>query len=153
MSKMWLAILAFVVAGTIAPVANACRVFRSPEQRISDIYTRQPGIQIALVSIVDARHLSNDMVREVNRIFPDSYLPWRATASVSKLIVGDESPELMIFDRGQSNCDDGTKKPDPGEQWVVYYVSNGSIGMADVLESYPLSVARRADPRLTEKLR
>lgn len=153
MSKVWLAILAFVVAGTIAPVANACRVFRSPEQRISDIYTRQPDIQIALVSIVEARHLSNDMVREVNRIFPGSYLPWRATALVSKLIVGDESPELMIFDRGQSNCDDRTKKPNPGDHWVVYYISDHSIAEAEILESYPLNTALRADHRLTERLR
>jgi hypothetical protein len=155
MSKIWLAILAFVVAGTIAPVANACRVFRSPEQRISDIYTRQPDIRIALVRIAEARHLSNDMVREINRIFPDSQMPWRATASVSKLIVGDESPELVIFDRGWGSaaCDDGTKKPDPGDQWVVYYISDHSIAEAKVLASYPLGAALRADSRLTEKLR
>ena len=150
-----MAILALFVAGMIAPSANACRVVRSPEQRISDIYISRPDIRVAQVSIIEARHLSNDMVREVNRVFPDSLMPWRATASVSELIVGDESPELLIFDRGWGSpaCDDSTKKPDPGDRWVVYFISAHSIAEADVLESYPLSIARRADPRLIEKLR
>lgn len=155
MGKIWVAILTLVVAGTSAPAANACRVFRSPEQRISDIYTRQPEIRVALVNIVQARHLSNEMVRKINRMFPDSQMPWRATASVSQLLVGDESPELVIFDRGWGSaaCDDGTKKPDPGDQWVVYYVSDHSIAEAEVLESYPFNTALRADPGLTERLR
>ncbi|WP_168377338.1 hypothetical protein [Sphingomonas sp. Leaf343] len=130
--------------------AQACRVFRSPEQRIEDVYAQRSDIRVALVSITDARHLSNQVIQKLQRLHPNYQAPWRVTASVAKMIVGDGSPELVVFDRGWGggSCDDGTAMPRRGDHWVVYYTSDTPIGPAQVLESYPLSIASRIDPRL-----
>lgn len=106
-------------------------------------------MQVALVRISEARHLTFPVSRELRRRTPGYEDPWRATAFVTRLLVGQQSPELVIFDRGwgSSACDDGTSMPRKGDKWVVYYVS-GDHGEADVLETYPLHVAMRADVRL-----
>lgn len=120
-----------------APSARACRVFTSPEQRISAAYARHSELRVAVVRVIEARHLETWTVREMGRLHSDYEAPWRTAARVTKLIVGAESPELLVFDRnhGSAACDDGTTMPKAGDQWVVYYVSDHPIGAANVLES------------------
>ena len=133
-----------------ASPAQACRIFRSPEQRIRDTYAGRADLRVALVQITEARHLSNPMVQKMQRLFPKYEAPWRVTASVVKILVSEGSPELIAFDRGWGSaaCDDGTPMPRRGDRWVVYYTSAASIGTPQILESYPLKVALRADLRL-----
>jgi len=145
-----IAIIVFVSTSLSAQVAQACRVMRSPEQRIEDGYRTHPDLKVAFVRIGAARHLSNDMIRKLHNLYRDYESPWRATASVTKVVIGQGSPELIVFDRnwGSAACDDGTPMPSRGDPWVVYYTSDHLIDAATVLESYPLAAALKADPRL-----
>jgi hypothetical protein len=127
--------------------AHACRIYRPPSQRISSVYVNYTDIQVATVEIIAAQHLTSAVVRGIQARYPD-YKPWRVAARVTEMISGDASPELVVFDRGQSSCDDGTKIPHEGEKWVIYYKPN-HLGQADeIVESYPLAVAIAADPRV-----
>lgn len=121
---------------------------RSPQQRIADAYASHPDLKVAIVRVTDARHFSTAMIREAKTRLPDFEPPWRATASVVKMIVGDVSPELLAFDRKWTSCDEGTPKPRRGDEWVVYYNSDSVVGMPNIVESYPLMEARKADSRL-----
>lgn len=133
------------------PSAEACRVFRSPEQRIADVYARDAKLRVALVRITEARHLTFPRSQELRRHIRDYEDPWRATAVVVRILVGEQSPELVIFDRGwgSSACDDGTKKPRRGDEWIVYY-SPGLHGEAEVLETFPAEIAMQTDTRLRD---
>jgi len=135
--------------------AQACRVFRSPEQRIKAAYAGHADLRVALVRITDARHLYHPIIQKLQRLNAKYEAPWRVTASVIKMIVSDGSPELLAFDRGWGSgaCDDGTAMPRRGDRWVVYYTSTSSIGAAQVLESYPLASASLVDSRLRENVR
>ena len=135
--------------------AQACRVFRSPEQRIKAAYAGHADLRVALARITDARHLYHPIIQKLQRLNAKYEAPWRVTASVIKMIVGDGSPELLAFDRGWGSgaCDDGTAMPRRGDLWVVYYTSASSIGAAQVLESYPLASASLVDSRLRENVR
>lgn len=148
--EMTLALYAALAALGFALPAQACRVFRSPEQRIEDVYAQRSDIKVALVSITDAHHLSNQVIQKQQELDANYQAPWRVTARVAKMIVGDGSPELVVFDRGWGggSCDDGTAMPRQGDRWVIYYTSDNPIGPAQVLESYPLPIASRIDPRL-----
>ncbi len=121
---------------------------RSPQQRIADAYASHPDLKVAIVRVTDARYFSTDMIRKTKARLPDFEPPWRATASVVKMIIGDVSPELVAFDRKWTSCDEDTPKPRRGDEWVVYYKSESVIGMPDVVESYPLTEAREADAHL-----
>lgn len=150
MRRIVLPAIALSAALMIAPSAQACRAIKTPDQRIGEAYAREAELRVALVTITEARHLENAVVRELQRLHSNYEAPWRATASVSEVIVGTDSPALVVFDRnwGPGSCDDGTTMPQPGDRWVVYHVSDHSISAAKVLESYPAAVAVLADPRL-----
>lgn len=140
-----------VVCASLLPVtpAQACRVMRSPEQRIADVRAKNPEIRVALVRITDAQSRPFPMSAALHKRWPKDYQdPWRAVGTVERLLTGQWSPELVMFDRGMGSaaCDDGTPKPRKGDKWVVYL--NGDLGDAAVLETYPLAVAERADPTL-----
>ena len=147
-TSLWL----YAALAASAEPALACRIFQPPEQRIRDAYARNAELQVALVHVTEARHLSFPMRPELR--IPDDEMPWRVTASVNRLIVGNQSPELLVFDRGwgEAACDDGTMMPRTNDAWVVYYLRSPT-GQADVLLSYPLQVALGVDPRLPRTLR
>lgn len=148
MNRLSVTACAAVIIIECAPTAEACRPLKSPTQRIQEAYAKHSDLRVALVTIDQARHLMNPMLRAAKKTNPDFEGPWRATASVFKLVLGDESPELLIFDRNDDSCDDGTTMPNAGDQWVIYYTSDHPIGFATVLESYPINVARRVDARV-----
>jgi hypothetical protein len=154
MKKRSVSIGAVLATFAASPSAEACRVFRSPEQRIAETYTKGTELRVALVRIAEARHLTFPMSQELRRRIPGYEDPWRATASVTRMLAGEQSPELVIFDRGwgSSACDDGTKMPRKGDEWVVYYVP-GRHGEAEVLETYPREIAMHADARLRSIVR
>ncbi len=143
-----IALCGFLAACHLIPAAEACRVMRSPEQRIADAYASNPKLKIAVVRVTDARHFSSDTIREAQARLPDFEPPWRATAAVVRMIVGDVSPELIMFDRQWTSCTVSTPKPRAGEDWVVYYNSDAPFGLPEVVESHSLADALRADPRL-----
>lgn len=134
------------------PAAQACRVALSPEARIVGAYAQNAKLQVAVVRITEARHLSFPISRELRRANPKYEDPWRVTASVTRMVTGQLSPELITFDRGwgAAACDDGTAMPEKGDAWVVYYLADEQ-GRANVLHSYPMSVALRSDLRLRDQ--
>jgi hypothetical protein len=144
---------ALVLSAVVIQPAQACRVMLPAERRIESFYQAHTDLQVAIVSIADARHLSNDIIRKLHSLHRGYEAPWRATALVTKMLVGRESPELVMFDRnwGSAACDDGTTMPRRGDKWIIYYTTASSIGMPIVLDSYPLSIALKADQRLRER--
>jgi hypothetical protein len=154
MRQMIICALAMIAAATFSSPARACRVMQSTQQRISDLYSETKGIQVALIRIVEARHLSFPMMRKFPERFRSEEAPWRAAAIVTQVIFGEETPEILVFDRGWGSaaCDDGTALPKRGDMWVAYYRS-GAKGEAEVVATYPLRLARVADPRLRTKVR
>ena len=145
-----IAVCGLLAACHLIPAADACRVMRSPEQRIADAHAAHPNLKVAVVRITDARHFSTDMIREAQSRLRDFEPPWRATAAVVRMIVGEVSPELLAFDRQWTSCAVSTPIPRRGDDWVVYYNSETVLGMPDVVESYSLGEARKADPRLLQ---
>ncbi len=130
----------------------------SPEQRVENAYSKHPDLRVAVVSVTESRHLTSPvkgMEQTLRRLDTRYEAPWRATAAVKKIIVGQGSPELLVFDRGwgAAACDDGTTMPRRGDKWVVYYTSSSSTGTANVLESYPLATASRIDATLRDYVR
>lgn len=136
--------------GVLTPSANACRVLQTPEKRIADAYAAEAELRVALVTVTEARHLSNPMTRRMQALFESYEAPWRVTASINQTVHGGDSPELVVFDRGwgAAACDDETPMPRPGDRWVIYYVADHEIGATKVILSYPLDTAKRVDPRL-----
>ncbi len=127
--------------------AVACRIHLPTGQRIANAYLHAPSIHVAVVTIDRTRRLSIAALRA--RSVPESRLPWRASATVSRMVVGGQSPEIVVFDRGVSSCDDGDEPmPDAGALWVLYYTPSDRMGVAEVIESYPLTVAMQNDSRL-----
>jgi hypothetical protein len=145
-------VAASVAAVALPQSAHACRVFLTPKQRIANAYADNAELQVAIVRITGARHLS--FPQPSSGIARKGEAPWRATASVTKILVGDRSPELVVFDRnwGRSTCDDGTTMPKEGNEWVVYYLSTYQ-GRVNILESYPSNVAKSGDIRLSGNVR
>lgn len=125
---------------------------QSAQQRIFQVYSETKDVQVALVRIIEARHLSFPMMKKFPERFRSEEAPWRAAAVVERVILGEETPEILVFDRGWGSaaCDDGTAMPNRGEMWVAYYQSTLS-GEAKVIATYPLLVAQTADPRLRIK--
>jgi hypothetical protein len=102
---------------------------------------------VALVEIIDARHIESNNIHRVQGRYP-YYKPWRVAGSVIKMLSDGASPELVLFDRGWSSCDDRRKIPHKGEKWMIYYTSSQLDQADNIVESYPLAVAKQADPRL-----
>ncbi len=78
--------------------------------------------------------------------------PWNGTVQLKRVVRGNTEAGRFVIGRtgSSSECDDGTKAPASGDLWVVYLRTEG--GKDIVLLSYPLSVAREADPRLRHAL-
>jgi hypothetical protein len=92
----------------------------------------------------------------------DRFMSWEATAHAEQVLRG--STELRVFEFGRVKspgaCDDGLGLPNVGEIWVLYvhnldhpeirdWVSSG-FGQL-VRDSFPISIARDADPWLARR--
>ena len=95
---------------------------------------------VAIVRITDAGY--------TRAAFGDAH-PWRATATIRRLVQGSYAAQTVQFERGRGSaaCDDGRPPPKAGEVWVIYFWKRAD-GDQPVWLSYPASLAFEADPRL-----
>jgi hypothetical protein len=139
---------AIVASVTLSTSAQACRVPQPVESVIARIYVDRPALQVASVTITDARLLRSESIDQVKQHYA-SFAPWRATASVRKMLVGQSSPEFIVLDGGwgRADCNPNFKMPGRNGRWIIYYTSD-SLGRANVHLSLPLRIAVEADPRV-----
>lgn len=132
-----LAIAAVFFALTTPTTAEACRANQPPETRVRRSY------DAVLVGVVERPSLGPRYGSEQG---------WSATVRVTGVIEGRSSVSRYVIGRtGQSStCDDGWAMPRAGERWVVYVLRRSPGGPMTAAQSYPLSLARRIDPRFRD---
>jgi hypothetical protein len=120
--------------------AGACRVQRSPEQRLASAYKLGLISGVALVRITRSDYIRPRLGKA---------RPWEADGDVERLLGGSYLGRSVSFRRGSGSaaCDDGLPPPRRGELWVVY-IGKGATTDRPVRHSYPLGIALAADPRL-----
>ncbi|MES2442930.1 MAG: hypothetical protein V4574_08875 [Pseudomonadota bacterium] len=123
--------------------SRACRVYLAPAQRLAMGYDSGAISAVALVRITGAGYTG------VRR--GDAH-PWRASATVRRLLRGSHTATSVGFERGWGSaaCDDGRPPPKAGEVWVIYFWKRPD-GEQAVWLTYPASVAFEADPRLRRR--
>ena len=126
-----------------ATPSEACRAHRSPEQRLAGGCKSGAISSVALVRISGAEYTAAQM--------GDAH-PWRASATIVRVVQGSYSGKTVRFDRGNgtSMCDDGLPPPAVGEAWVVYFWKSTKTDEA-VWVSYSAKVAYAADPLLADE--
>lgn len=119
-----------------AAPASACFVMVPPTERVAAGY-RDGGYGAVL--LVRVEHAFRTAPAKPN------WRPWRATARIERVLAGDRRHGAVAFGRTGSPpaCDDGEPVPDRDDLWVAYLSRGG-----EVVLSYPLRVARSADPKL-----
>ena len=137
--------LAALAAFLSATSVDACAVFQSPAQRISLAYGNALFDGVVLVRVTEAGYIQPA---------PRGARPWQATAGIERVLRGRARSGTIRFGRHgiSTACDDMTPAPAAGDRWVLYLARDPRGGVGASL-SYPLDVARRADPRLAALLR
>ena len=129
-----------IMALTFSSPSEACRESQQPSERLASAHHKGIFDAIALVRVQQATYL-----REQGE---DAH-PWRATATVERILKGSYYPSDVQFERGwgSSACDDGQTIPKAGDLWVVYFWHRPDQKMV-VWISYPAAVASLADPQI-----
>ncbi len=132
--------IAALAASLAATSANACRAMQPPAQRISLARADASFDGAVLVRISEAGYVQPA---------PPGGRPWQASAVIERVLSGRARSGTIRFGRiGISTaCDDMTPAPAAGDLWVLYLARDPEGGVGARV-SYPLHVARRADPRL-----
>jgi hypothetical protein len=129
----WIAIIA--ICGTLLPnAADACRVFRSAEARVSAAYRRDSNTAVVFVRVDEAVYQGYQF---------DDARPWQALATVTRVFRGAYTSGQATFygGLGSTACDLGYGIPKPGDEWMVYV----SSGDGRVMYAFPAEVAFAAD--------
>jgi hypothetical protein len=137
--------VAALAASLGATAVDACKVMHPPASRISLVRGASSFDGALLVRISEASY---------TQPAPRGARPWQASAEIERVLSGRARSGTIRFGRiGISTaCDDMTPAPVAGDRWVLYLTRdpNGDVGAS---VSYPIDVARRADPRLAALLR
>lgn len=134
MAKAYL-IAAALVVGFASNSADACSYNAPPSIRIA-----QAGAKtVVLVTVAQASYTGQRK--------PD-YRPWKGAAQLKRVLRGTTKTKRFSIERSGSSaaCDDGIPPPAVGQTWVLYLGQRN--GSQVVLLSYPIAVARSADPDL-----
>lgn len=134
--------LAIVVAAlSFGSAVEACRVARSPEQRVADGYRSGAISAVAIVAVDRAQYTQPPS--------GDAH-PWVASASVRKILRGSYGAETITFERGWGSaaCEEEYPLPKAGDRWVEYLWRGADRNQA-VWVTYPFDVAALADPYLS----
>lgn len=122
--------------------AEACRMNRPPSDRV-----RMDFDAVAIGVVTQSAPNENDHYDGRG---------WTATVRVTRPVEGRPADlkslnlRYQISRTGDSaSCDDGQTMPSPGETWVIYFTSREDELVASL--SYPLSLARRIDPRFGDR--
>jgi hypothetical protein len=120
--------------------ANACEVNRTPAERIGQSITGT----VVLGSVIQASYTTRFRVGAAR--------PWAGIVQAKRVLRGQT--RTVRFSIGRTGnavaCDDGMPPPKQGDLWVLYiWKENGKeiVGL-----SYPLSVARSADPSISSAI-
>jgi hypothetical protein len=141
-----LLVATFIGAATLSTAvpAQACAIWRSPQEKLRTGYLHGVFSSVAAVTIVDAKYTREPV--------GDTHL-WSATAKIDMLLMGTYKQKAVTFDRGGGSaaCDtdirDGNVLPKRGDKWIVYFWTSASRGQ-EVWIAYPFDVAVAADPAL-----
>ena len=128
-------IAAALVVGLTSNSAEACVYNAPPSSRIA----RAGANTVVLVTVKQASYTGQRR--------PD-YRPWKGTVQLKRVLRGATRTQRFSIERSGSSaaCDDGIPPPAVGQIWVLYLGQRE--GSQVVLLSYPLAVARSADPNL-----
>ena len=132
--KVWLIALSATLALSLASHASACRIYRSPEERVRDPVD---GIVIARV----------ESASNTNEYGLDTGASWRGTARRTAGIEGKLDQQTFGFGRS-GVCDDGEGVARVGDLWALY-LQRRPDGSYIAAYSLPLTAARQIDPRLS----
>ena len=126
---------ATVVCGLVNSTVYACLYNAPPQTRIAETSVEA----VVLASVLQASYTSQNKLDD---------RPWRGVVQVKRVLRG--KTEMRRFPIGRSGssatCDDGIRPPAIGAIWVLYLGKRNRNQV--VLLSYPLSIARSADPSL-----
>jgi hypothetical protein len=127
------------------PDAQACKRMDSPAQKLKGGYETGAIAAVALVTISSATY--------IRKSDGDAH-PWRASASVSRVLRGNYASKSLAFERGWGSaaCDDGEPAPKSGTKWAVYFWKKPD-GTLAVWNTYPADVANSADPKLKGRIK
>ena len=119
----------------------ACRINLPPKERTAHGYVSGAISAVVLVRVASSAHTAEPS---------GDAKPWRAVATVERVVRGSYLPAQVVFERGwgSSACDDGHLIARVGELWVVYFWKQAD-GKQLVWQSYPAATAFRADTGLS----
>jgi len=137
-----LLVLAFAAHPSIA---NACRAYVPVAERLKMAHAGN-----YLTGVATARVVRAEFIRPRDG---DMHM-WKAVFKLDRLLLGNSPAGTATYVRGGGSaaCDEGYKKPRPGDIWVVY-LSTTTGRPRHVWAAHPLAVARSSDPRIRDKLR
>jgi hypothetical protein len=135
-----LSVMAMLSTIAIATPSEACRAWRSPQQKLADGYRISAISAVALITIKTAEYTAEPSA--------DAH-PWSASAKIDRVVFGSYDGKSVSFGRGWGSaaCDEGYPLPKPGDRWVVYFWKRPE-GDQIVWATYPLAIASNADPSL-----
>lgn len=129
--------LVATLAAMLAPGPSwACRAFFPPSERVL-----RPFDAIVIGRVQAAAYTAPEAL---------DWHPWSGVVSVEHSVLGKADARRYAIGRtgGSAACDDGQPPPEKGERWVLYLGRNPNTGALQVLQSYPLRLARQWDGRL-----
>ena len=127
---------ATLVCGLVNSTVYACIYNAPPQTRIGETSAEA----VVLASVLEASYTDKLDDR-----------PWRGVVQVKLVLRGKTETRRFLIGRSGSSatCDDGIRPPAISAVWVLYLGKRN--GNQVVLLSYPLSIARSADPSLILK--
>ena len=126
--------------------AEACRISKSFPSAIDHAYAANKDLNVAVVSIKEARIVKSATM--FGRSYEFSNKPWRAAGVVERMVVGKDSPQIVLFTGAFTSCGSAERVPVKGERWVIYFKPGMYGGADDIVERFPLALARKFDPRI-----
>jgi len=126
--------LALVASALMHSSSLACSTPPAPpDVEVSNTYDT-----VAVVRVTSGDYISNRGPK---------WMPWRASARLSKVIEGQSTAQTFNFAGGGHNasCGDESAPPRVGDLWVLYLLKDGPN--LTVAASYPLSLVRPIDKR------
>ena len=136
-------LLYYIAAATVVCVlvnstVYACIYNAPPQTRIGETSAEA----VVLASVLEASYTDQNKLDD---------RPWRGVVQVKRVLRGKTETRRFPIGRSGSSatCDDGIRPPAISAIWVLYLGKRN--GNQVVLLSYPLSIARSADPSLILK--
>lgn len=134
-------VTAALMFGLTSMSAYACIINNPPGWRIA----RAGAKTVVLVKVLDASYTGPRKPHKQRKLYNG---PWKGSVQLKRVLRGATKTKRFSIERSGDSaaCDDGIPPPTVGQTWVLYLGPRD--GVQAVLLSYPLNVARSADPTL-----